>query len=132
MSSNSRKYLGWKSLGAALALLALFCFLFPSFGYAEEDPPEVKDIEEGQGEFDSTPVENSGAISVVVAAALETAGYKMQSIVLHDLGQMIKSFGMLLYIGAAMVTIVLFVVFYRFENMAWFLIGPPLFYFAVF
>jgi len=123
-SMNSRRAMRGLVFCAATAALLCFCIVAqPAF--AQEFPGSAPLLTHGE-------VDTNGATAVLVAAALETAGYKMQSIVLHDLGSMIRNLGMLIYIGAAMVALVMFVVFYRFQNLLWFLMGPGLFYFFVF
>ncbi len=124
--------------GRAFVLLQILSVMFIFFlnekAFADEEInlPNLPSLPETPNILDSSPLEKSGVTSTMVAASLETAGYKMQSVVLRDLRGMLMSFGSLLYIASAILALAYLAVYHEYEMGLWFFIGPPLFYIVVF
>lgn len=74
---------------------------------------------------------SGGSVGTLVAAALETAGYQAQAMVLADLGEMLTSLGALFFIGAAVSAMITIGLMGNYRAGAWFFIGPGLFYFVI-
>ena len=79
------------------------------------------------------PVASSAAASTgtLVAAALESAGYRAQSMVLSQLATMLNELGVLLYLGCAIAAIITVALGGKYSMGLWFVIGPALLSFIV-
>lgn len=76
--------------------------------------------------------ENAGpSAGTLAAAALESAGYKAQEIVLRDLKDMFKYGGALIFVVCMIVGLVLFAVQGSSDGAAWMFIGPWLYLFVM-
>ena len=78
------------------------------------------------------PLNVVGASSgTLAAAALETAGYRAQSIVVRDLHQMLRGIGGLIFIGSAISGIITVALLGSYKVGSWLFVGPALFYFLI-
>lgn len=73
----------------------------------------------------------NGSAGTIVAAALESAGYAMQSAVLKDLSLMLLKAAVLISVILMIFGISTFVITKSYDRALWFLIGPTLFFFLI-
>lgn len=104
-------------LMACLCLIAT-CFL-PGLCYAATGEPSSPSSK-GQG----------ASVGTLLAAALETGGYKALSHVYRDLWGIIHSLGALFYAFCLLAALISVTVFHSYEMGLWFFIGPALFFFV--
>lgn len=81
------------------------------------------------------PNEVVGEISVssgtMVAAAMETAGYRAQSVVLDQLRDVFMKFGALIYLLCLLGAIITLAMMERYDSALWLILGPALFHFCI-
>lgn len=73
----------------------------------------------------------AAATGTLMAAALETSGYKGLSIVLAELGVMIGGMGALIYMTCAISAIISVSLMGNYRAAVWFLVGPGLFWWLI-
>lgn len=118
-----------------LGLAALSLFVLSLFAFSFEALAQDGAFDEGQAYEHSalldtiTSEDLSPNTGTLVAAALETAGYAAQGIVLRDLGFMFESFGALLYLVVIVWAIISVSLYGSYREAAWGLIGPVAFFF---
>lgn len=78
-----------------------------------------------------TVVEPSASAGTLIAAVLESAGYKALAIVLEDLNTTFAALGSLILITVMAIGIYQLAVGDKLKHAAWLLIGPPTFYFLI-
>lgn len=70
-----------------------------------------------------------GSVGHLVGASFETAGHYLQSSILQTLDQgLAGSFGVLLYLVAAVTAFFIVAVGGKYQTWTWFLVGPPIFF----
>ncbi len=119
-----------KLIAAIISILLLTVLTFavaPAYAAESVNPdwysahnPEITD----------TP--NVAASGTVVAAALETAGYRAQQYVLEDLGEMLGSLAVLIYISCFILGLAAVTMTNQYSVAVWLLIGPALFHFLIY
>lgn len=67
----------------------------------------------------------------ILAAALESSGYKAQSLILEHFGGMFHDLGALLIVASAMGGLVVVALMGNYRSGLWFFVGPPLFFFVL-
>ena len=73
----------------------------------------------------------AASTGTLIAAALETAGYKAQSEILAELLNMFYSVGALLYVATFIIAIAVYTLYGNFRLALWMLVGPPIFFFMI-
>jgi hypothetical protein len=73
-----------------------------------------------------------GSAGTLVTAGLETAGYRMQELVLKDLNGMLHKGAVLIFVALIIFAFTSYVINKRYDSAAWLIIGPVLFLFLVF
>lgn len=126
---SSKSSICLKSTASAfLAILFLVCSFSlllrvePALATGTPTPPILPDVAK----------DPSGASTgTLIAAALETVGYKAQSLVLKDLKSMLLGLGTLVYVCCLLSGILTIALLGKYPLGLWFFVGPSMFYFLI-
>ena len=87
-----------------------------------------KDWEIPENEFEEVKANMAASSGIIIAAALESVGYKAQSQILAQLGEFFTSFGFLIFLLVGFTALIYYAIRESVHRLVWVLIGPILFF----